>query len=394
MTNSIFSWEDPFNLEAMLTHEERLIRDSAKHYAKKSLNPRVQQAFREETVDTSIFLEMGRLGFLGATLEDYDCPGVNAVSYGLIAKELESVDSAYRSMMSVQSSLVMYPIYEYGSEAQKNTLLPALAKGQLIGCFGLTEPEAGSDPASMTTHAVATDNGFLINGGKTWITNAPIADIFVIWAKLKVPNHKSEVRGFIVDRKAIGLTTNKITGKLSLRASITGEVSLDNVEVGKEAILPKAHGLKAPMTCLNNARFGIAWGALGAAECCWKTASDYVQHRYQFGRPLAATQLVQTKLANMQTDIALGLLACLRAAQLKDLGQLPHETVSLIKRNACGKALEIARGTRDILGANGITDDYPVMRHMINLETVNTYEGTFDIHGLILGRAITGHSAF
>ena len=318
----------------------------------------------------------------------------NATSYGLIAKELETIDSAYRSMMSVQSSLVMYPIYEYGSDAQKNSLLPALAKGQLIGCFGLTEPEAGSDPASMTTNAVETDNGFLLNGSKMWITNAPIADIFVIWAKLKVPKNESEVRGFIVDRKAQGITTSKITGKLSLRASITGEVSLDNVEVDKAAILPKAHGLRAPMTCLNNARFGIAWGALGAAESCWKTARDYALHRYQFGRPLAATQLIQTKLANMQTDIALGLLACFRAAQLKDQAQLPHETVSLIKRNACGKALEIARESRDILGANGITEDYSIMRHMLNLETVNTYEGTFDIHGLILGRAITGHSAF
>lgn len=384
------NWQDPFLLEQQLTDEQRLIRDSAHQYAQDKLLPRVQQAFREESTDPAIFREMGELGLLGSTIEGYGCPGVDYISYGLIAREVEAVDSGYRSMMSVQSSLVMYPIYAYGSETQREKYLPKLATGESIGCFGLTEPDHGSDPGGMLTRARSVDGGYRLSGSKMWISNSPIADVFVVWAK----TDDGIIRGFILEKGMEGLSAPKIEGKLALRASITGEIVMDNVFVGEEQLLPNVQGLKGPFGCLNNARFGIAWGALGAAESCWKSARNYTLDRKQFGRPLAATQLIQLKLANMQTEISLGLQSCLRAGQLMDQNQISPELISMIKRNSCGKALDIARVARDMHGGNGISDEYPVMRHMVNLEVVNTYEGTHDVHGLILGRSQTGIAAF
>lgn len=385
-----FNWEDPFLLAQQLTDEERLVQQSARSYAQAKLAPRVQQAFREEKTDTGIFREMGALGLLGSTIEGYGCSGVGYVSYGLIAREIERVDSGYRSMMSVQSSLVMYPIYAYGDEAQREKYLPRLATGEWIGCFALTEPDHGSDPGGMTTRARNADGGYRLSGNKMWITNSPIADVFIIWAK----TDDGDIRGFILEKGMEGLSAPSIKGKLSLRASVTGEIVMDNVLVPQANLLPNARGLKAPMGCLNNARYGISWGALGAAEACWHAARQYVMERQQFGRPLAANQLIQKKLADMQTEIALGLQGCLQAGRLKDRGELAPELISLLKRNSCGKALEIARAARDMHGGNGISDEYPVFRHMCNLETVNTYEGTHDIHALILGRAQTGIQAF
>lgn len=387
-----FNWEDPFLLESQLTEEERMVRDTARQYATEKLQPRVRKAFREETTDIDIFREFGELGLLGSTIEGYGCSGVGYVSYGLAAREVEAIDSGYRSMMSVQSSLVMYPIYAYGSEAQREKYLPRLASGEWIGCFGLTEPDHGSDPGSMVTRATTVDDGYLLNGAKMWISNAPFADVFVVWAKLA--EDSDAVRGFVLEKGMPGLSAPKIEGKLSLRASTTGEIVMQDVLVPRENLLPNVRGLKGPMGCLSNARYGIAWGALGAAESCWRSARDYTLERTQFGRPLAANQLVQKKLADMQTEIFIGLQACLQAGRLKDAGQLAPETISMLKRNSCGKALEIARVARDMHGGNGISDEYPVMRHMLNLETVNTYEGTHDIHALILGRAITGIAAF
>jgi glutaryl-CoA dehydrogenase len=389
-TWATFNWEDPFLLTQQLTEEERLIQQSARSYAQGKLAPRVQQAFREEKTDTGIFREMGALGLLGSTIEGYGCSGVGYVSYGLIAREIERVDSGYRSMMSVQSSLVMYPIYAYGDETQREKYLPRLATGEWIGCFALTEPDHGSDPGGMTTRARKADGGYRLSGNKMWITNSPIADVFVVWAK----TDDEDIRGFILEKGMQGLSAPSIKGKLSLRASVTGEIVMDNVLVPQANLLPNARGLKAPMGCLNNARYGISWGALGAAEACWHAARQYVMVRQQFGRPLAANQLIQKKLADMQTEIALGLQGCLQAGRLKDRGELAPELISLLKRNSCGKALEIARAARDMHGGNGISDEYPVFRHMCNLETVNTYEGTHDIHALILGRAQTGIQAF
>lgn len=383
-------WRDPFLLEYELTDEQRMVRDSARKYAAASLLPRVQKAFRDETSDVAIFREMGELGLLGSTIDGYGCPGVDYTSYGLIAREVERVDSGYRSMMSVQSSLVMYPIYAYGNEAQREKYLPRLATGEWIGCFGLTEPDHGSDPGSMATRATAVDGGYRISGAKMWITNSPIADVFVIWAK----TDDGKIRGFILEKGMQGLTAPKIEGKLALRASITGEIVMQDVFVPEEQLLPNVHGLKGPFGCLNNARYGIAWGALGAAETCWFAARDYTMERTQFGRPLASNQLIQLKLADMQTDISLGLQGCHRAGQLMDAGEIAPELISLIKRNSCGKALEVARKARDMLGGNGISDEYPVMRHLVNLEVVNTYEGTHDIHALILGRTQTDIPAF
>lgn len=383
-------WEDPFLLEQQLGEDQRLIRDSAAQYAADKLQPRVQQAFREEFTDRDIFGEMGELGLLGSTIDGYGCPGVDYISYGLIAREIERVDSGYRSMMSVQSSLVMYPIYAYGSEAQREKYLPKLATGEWVGCFGLTEPDHGSDPGSMVTRARSVDGGYALSGAKMWITNSPFADVFVVWAK----TDDDKIRGFILEKGMPGLTAPRIEGKLALRASVTGEIVMDGVFVGEEQLLPNVEGLKGPFGCLNNARYGIAWGALGAAEACWHTARNYVLERKQFNRPLAANQLVQMKLAEMQTEISLGLQAALRAGQLMDTNQIAPELISLIKRNNCGKSLAIARIARDMLGGNGISDEYPIMRHMNNLEVVNTYEGTHDIHGLILGRAQTGLQAF
>jgi glutaryl-CoA dehydrogenase len=385
-----FNWEDPFRLEQQLTDDERLVMDTARQYAQEQLAPRVQEAYREEKTDPAIFREMGELGLLGPTIEGYGCSGLGYVSYGLIAREVERVDSGYRSMMSVQSSLVMYPIYAYGSEAQREKYLPGLASGELIGCFGLTEPDHGSDPGGMKSRARKVDGGFELNGTKMWISNSPIADVFIVWAK----NEEGRVKGFILVKGMEGLSAPKIEGKLSLRASITGEIVMDGVFVPEENMLPDADGLKGPMGCLNNARYGIAWGALGAAEACWHAAREYVLDRKQFGRPLAANQLIQKKLADMQTEIGLGLQGCLQAGRLKDNNQLAPELISLLKRNSCGKALEIARAARDMLGGNGISDEYIVFRHMANLESVNTYEGTHDIHALILGRAQTGIQAF
>lgn len=384
------NWQDPFLLEQQLTDEQRLVRDTARQYAQEKLLPRVQQAFRDEYTDPAIFREMGELGLLGPTIEGYGCPGVDYISYGLIAREVEAVDSGYRSMMSVQSSLVMYPIYAYGTEAQREKYLPKLASGEYIGCFGLTEPDHGSDPGSMVTRARSVEGGYQLTGAKMWISNSPIADVFVVWAK----TDDDVIRGFILEKGMQGLSAPKIEGKLALRASITGEIVMDNVFVSEEQLLPNVQGLKGPFGCLNNARYGIAWGALGAAETCWQSARNYTLDRKQFGRPLAATQLIQLKLANMQTDISLGLQGCLRAGQLLDNGNISPELISLIKRNSCGKALEIARVSRDMHGGNGISDEYPVMRHMVNLEVVNTYEGTHDVHGLILGRAQTDLAAF
>ena len=388
-----FDWADPFLLEDQLTEDEKLIRDSARAYAQGELQPRVIEAYANEDTDLAIFREMGELGLLGATVPDtYGGAGANYVSYGLIAREIERVDSGYRSMMSVQSSLVMYPILAYGSEEQKQKYLPGLATGELIGCFGLTEPDAGSDPAGMRTRAERIDGGYRLSGSKTWISNSPVADVFVVWAKSD--EHDGRIRGFVLDKDTKGLDAPKIEGKLSLRASITGMIMMDAVEVGDDALLPGAEGLKGPFGCLNRARYGISWGALGAAEFCFHAARSYGLDRRQFGRPLAATQLHQKKLADMQTDIALGLQASLRVGRLMDEGRFTPEMISIVKRNNVGKALDIARQARDMHGGNGIADEYQVMRHMLNLETVNTYEGTHDIHALILGRAITGIPAF
>ena len=384
------NWEDPFELDAQLTEEQRMVRESARQYAQDRLAPRVTDAFRSESTDPAIFREMGEVGLLGPTIEGYGCPGVDYVSYGLIAREIERVDSGYRSMLSVQSSLVMYPIFAYGNDAQREKYLPKLATGEWIGCFGLTEPDHGSDPGGMITRARTTDGGYRLTGAKMWISNSPIADVFVVWAK----TDDGIIRGFILDNGMPGLSAPKIEGKLALRASVTGEIVMDDVFVPEENLLPNVSGLKGPFGCLNNARFGIAWGTLGAAETCWHTARDYTLDRKQFGKPLAATQLVQKKLADMQSEIAIGLQSCLRAGQMLSDGAISPDLISLIKRNSCGKALEIARTARDMLGGNGISDEYPVMRHMVNLEVVNTYEGTHDIHALILGRAQTGIAAF
>jgi glutaryl-CoA dehydrogenase len=384
------NWQDPFGLEQQLTDEQRMVRDSARQYAQDKLLPRVREAFRAETTDPDIYREMGAVGLLGATIEGYGCPGVDYISYGLIAREVERVDSGYRSMMSVQSSLVMYPIDAYGTQEQREKYLPRLATGEWIGCFALTEPDHGSDPGSMVTRAAPVEGGYLLSGTKMWITNSPIADVFVVWAK----THDGNIRGFILERGMAGLSTPRIVGKLALRASVTGEVVMTDVFVPEAQVLPGVAGLKGPFSCLNMARYGIAWGALGAAETCWHSARDYTLSRSQFGRPLAANQLVQLKLADMQTDISLGLQGCHRAGELLDAGQIAPELISLIKRNSCGKALAIARQARDMLGANGISDEYPVMRHMVNLEVVNTYEGTHDIHALILGRTQTDIPAF
>ncbi len=385
-----FDWQDPFLMNEMLTEEERLVRDTARQFAQEKLLPRVREAYRKEHTDPEIFREMGALGLLGSTIEGYGCAGVNYVCYGLAAREVESVDSGYRSMMSVQSSLVMHPIYSFGSEAQRQKYLPKLATGEWIGCFGLTEPDHGSDPGGMVTRARSVDGGFALTGAKNWISNSPIADVFVVWAK----DDAGVIRGFILEKGMAGLSAPKIEGKLALRASITGEIVMDNVFVPQENMLPNVQGLKGPFSCLNSARLGIAWGALGAAETCWKTALQYTLDRKQFGRPLAANQLIQKKLAVMQTDISVGLLACLQGSRLRDANKLSPPLISLLKRNSCLKALDTAREARDMLGGNGISDDFPVMRHLQNLEVVNTYEGTQDIHALILGRAQTGIQAF
>jgi glutaryl-CoA dehydrogenase len=386
----VFQWQDPLLLDDQLSDEERMVRDSARAYCQDKLMPRILEANRHEHFDREILREMGALGFLGSTLEGYGCAGVNHVSYGLIAREIERVDSAYRSCMSVQSSLVMYPIHTFGSEAQRQKYLPRLATGELVGCFGLTEPNHGSDPGGMITRARKTAGGYTLKGAKMWITNSPIADIAVVWAK----DDRDVIRGFIVERGMQGFSTPKIEGKFSLRASVTGEIVLDDVFVPDDNVLPGAEGLKGPFSCLNKARFGIAWGALGAAEFCWHAAREYTMDRLQFGRPLAANQLIQLKLSNMLTEIALGLQAALRVGRLMDEGRATPEMVSLVKRNSCGKALDIARVARDMHGGNGISDEYHVIRHVMNLEAVNTYEGTHDVHALILGRAQTGIQAF
>ncbi|AWM88527.1 acyl-CoA dehydrogenase [Microvirga sp. 17 mud 1-3] len=386
-------WDDPLLLDDLLTDDERMIRDTARAYAQDKLLPRVIEAYREERTDRAIFNEMGELGLLGVTLpEDYGCAGASYVAYGLVAREVERVDSGYRSMMSVQSSLVMYPIYAYGSEEQRRKYLPKLASGEYVGCFGLTEPDAGSDPAGMKTRAEKIDGGYRLTGSKMWISNSPIADVFVVWAKSAA--HDNQIRGFVLDKGMKGLTAPKIGGKLSLRASITGEIVMDGVEVPEDALLPNVSGLKGPFGCLNRARYGISWGAMGAAEDCWHRARQYTLDRKQFDKPLAATQLVQKKLADMMTEITLGLHASLRVGRLFDEGRMAPEMISLVKRNNCGKALEIARIARDMHGGNGIQEEYHVMRHAQNLETVNTYEGTHDVHALILGRAQTGLQAF
>jgi glutaryl-CoA dehydrogenase len=385
-----FNWQDPFLLEEQLTEEERMVRDTARQYAQNKLLPRVREAYRNEETDPAIFREMGELGLLGPMIEGYDCAGMNYVCYGLIAREVEAVDSGYRSMMSVQSSLVMHPINTFGSEEQKQKYLPKLASGEYIGCFGLTEPDHGSDPAGMKTRARSVSGGYSLSGAKNWISNSPISDVFVVWAK----DDDGVIRGFILDKGMEGLSAPKIEGKLALRASITGEIVMDEVFVPEENRLPLAQGLGGPFSCLNSARLGIAWGALGAAETCWHEARQYTLDRSQFGRPLAANQLIQKKLAQMQTDISLGLQGCLQASRLRDQGKLAPPLISLLKRNSCLKALDAAREARDMLGGNGISDEYPVMRHAQNLEVVNTYEGTQDIHALILGRAQTGIQAF
>ena len=385
-----FNWEDPFLIEEQLSEDERMIMHSARQYAEDKLLPRVQLSFREERMDREIFTEMGELGLLGSTIDGYGCPGVNYVSYGLIAREVERIDSGYRSMMSVQSSLVMHPIYTYGTEAQREKYLPKLASGEWVGCFGLTEPDHGSDPGGMKSRAKSVDGGYSLTGNKMWITNSPIADVFVVWAK----TDDGIIRGFVLEKGMKGLSAPKIEGKLALRASVTGEIVMDEVFVSEDHLLPNVKGLKGPFGCLNSARLGISWGALGAAETCWQTARQYVLDRKQFDRPLAANQLIQMKLANMQTEIHLGLLGSLNATRLKDKGQLAPELISMMKRNNCSKSLDIARVARDMLGGNGISDEFPIMRHMMNLEVVNTYEGTADIHALILGRAQTGIQAF
>ena len=388
-----FNWEDPLLLEQQLSDEERMIRDSARAYAQEKLQPRIKTAFNEERVEPEIFKEMGAMGLLGTTIpEQYGGLGGGYVTYGLVAREVERVDSGYRSMMSVQSSLVMYPIYAYGSEEQRQKYLPKLATGEWIGCFGLTEPDAGSDPAGMTTRAEKTPSGYRLSGAKMWISNSPIADVFVIWAKSEA--HGGKIKGFVLEKGMAGLSAPKIAGKLSLRASVTGEIVMDGVEVGEEALLPNVAGLKGPFGCLNRARYGISWGVMGAAEFCWHGARQYGLDRHQFKRPLAQTQLFQKKLADMQTEITLGLHASLQVGRLMDQAKAAPEMISLIKRNNCGKALDIARLSRDMHGGNGISAEFQVMRHMMNLETVNTYEGTNDVHALILGRAQTGLQAF
>ena len=390
---SSFDWQDPFNFSDQLTEEERMLQESVRSFAQNELQPRILNAYRNATVEPEIFREMGALGLLGITVpEEYGGLGAGYVAYGVVAREVERVDSGYRSMMSVQSSLVMYPIYAYGSEEQRNKYLPGLAEGRLIGCFGLTEADAGSDPAGMKTRAIKTADGYRLTGSKMLISNAPIADVFVVWAKSDA--HDGAIRGFILEKGMAGLTAPKIDGKLSLRASVTGEIVLDNVEVSEDALLPNISGLKGPFGCLNRARYGISWGVMGAAEFCWHAARQYGLDRKQFDRPIAQTQLFQKKLADMQTEIALGLQASLRVGRLLDQAEAAPEMISLIKRNNCGKALDIARLARDMHGGNGISDEYQVMRHMNNLETVNTYEGTHDVHALILGRAQTGLQAF
>ncbi|WP_417318654.1 acyl-CoA dehydrogenase [Emcibacter sp.] len=383
-------WDDVLLLEEFLTEEERMVRDGAKDFCQKELMPGILEANRHEIFDRDIMRQFGELGLLGATIQGYGCAGVGYVSYGLIAREVERVDSGYRSAMSVQSSLVMYPIYAYGSEQQQEKYLPKLATGEYVGCFGLTEPNAGSDPAGMQTRARTVDGGYSLSGNKMWITNSPIADVMVVWAKCDDGN----VRGFILEKGMKGLSAPKIEGKFSLRASITGEIVMDEVFVPEENLLPGVMGMKGPLGCLSNARYGIAWGALGAAEFCWHAARQYTLDRKQFGRPLAATQLIQKKLADMQTEITLGLQACLNAGRLKDQAKLAPDAISLLKRNNCGKALEIARVARDMHGGNGVADEFHVIRHVMNLEAVNTYEGTHDVHALILGRAQTGLNAF
>ena len=388
-----FDWEDPFRLEDQLTEDERMLRDAARAFAQEKLQPRVIDAYANETTDPGIFREMGEMGLLGTTIpEEYGGLGASYVAYGLIAREVERVDSGYRSMMSVQSSLVMYPIYAYGSEAQRQKYLPKLASGEWVGCFGLTEPDAGSDPAGMKTTAKKTATGYVLTGSKMWISNAPIADVFVVWAKSEA--HGGKIRGFVLEKGMAGLSAPKIGGKLSLRASITGEIVMAGVEVGEDALLPYVEGLKGPFGCLNRARYGISWGVMGAAEFCWHGARQYGLDRRQFGKPLAQTQLFQLKLANMMTEISLGLQGSLRVGRLMDEGRAAPEMISLVKRNNCGKALDVARWSRDMHGGNGISQDFQIMRHMVNLETVNTYEGTHDVHALILGRAQTGLQAF
>ncbi|TPM52026.1 acyl-CoA dehydrogenase [Mesorhizobium sp. B2-2-4] len=390
-----FAWEDPFLIEDQLSEDERMVRDGAAAFAADKLAPRIEEAYLNETFDTAIFREMGEAGLLGINIpEEFGGLGANYVTYGLVAREVERVDSGYRSMMSVQSSLVMYPIYAYGSDEQRRKYLPKLASGEWIGCFGLTEPDAGSDPGGMKTRAEKTANGYKLTGSKMWISNAPVADVFVVWAKLKGENGKDEIRGFVLEKGMKGLSAPKIGGKLSLRASITGEVVMEGVEVGEDALLPNVSGLKGPFGCLNRARYGISWGSMGAAEDCWHRARQYGLDRKQFGKPLASTQLYQKKLADMQTEIALGLQASLRVGRLLDEGKMAPEMISIVKRNNCGKALDIARQARDMHGGNGIQIGYHVMRHAQNLETVNTYEGTHDVHALILGRAQTGIQAF
>ena len=393
-----FNWEDPFFLSQQLSDDERAIVDAAHSFCQEKLQTRVLMAARHEKFDREIMNEAGAMGFLGSTIEGYGCAGLSYVAYGLIAREVERVDSGYRSAISVQSSLVMHPINEYGSEAQKQKFLPKLATGEWVGCFGLTEPNHGSDPASMLTRAKPVDGGFIMKGAKMWITNSPIADVFVVWAKLEDPDGKvggqESIRGFILEKGMKGLSAPKIEGKMSLRASVTGEIVMDDVFVPEANLMPNVSGLKGPFGCLNKARYGIAWGALGAAEDCWHRARQYTLDRQQFGRPLAANQLIQKKLADMQTEIALGLQGCLRLGRMKDEGTASVEVTSILKRNSCGKALDIARMARDMMGGNGISDEFGVARHLVNLEVVNTYEGTHDIHALILGRAITGIAAF
>ena len=388
-----FTWDDPLRLERQLSEDERMLRDAAQEFAQTTLQPRVIDAYRQETVAPDLFPLMGQAGLLGATLpEEYGGLGANYVTYGLIAREIERVDSGYRSMMSVQSSLVIYPIYAYGSEEQRQKYLPKLCSGEMIGCFGLTEPDAGSDPAAMKTRAEKTATGYRLTGAKMWISNSPFADVFVVWAKSDA--HGGRIRGFILEKGMTGLSAPKIAGKLSLRASTTGEIVMEGVEIGDDALLPYVEGLKGPFGCLNRARYGIAWGVMGAAEFCWHAALAYGLDRKQFDKPIAGTQLFQKKLADMQTEIALGLQAALQVGRLMDEGEAAPEMISLIKRNNCGKALDIARMARDMHGGNGISEDYQIMRHMVNLETVNTYEGTHDVHALILGRAQTGIQAF
>ncbi len=388
-----FNWEDPFRLEGQLNEEERMMRDAARAYANEKLAPRITAAYRDEVTDPAIFAEMGEMGLLGVTIpEEYGGLGAGYVTYGLVAREVERVDSGYRSMLSVQSSLVMYPIYAYGSEEQRLKYLPGLAAGSLIGCFGLTEPDAGSDPSGMKTTARKTAGGYVLNGSKMWISNAPIADVFIVWAKSEA--HGGKIRGFVLEKGMKGLSAPKIGGKLSLRASITGEIVMKDVEVGEDALLPGVEGMKGPFGCLNRARYGISWGVMGAAEACMHAARSYGLDRKQFNKPIAQTQLYQKKLADMMTEIALGLQASLQVGRLMDAADAAPEMISIVKRNNCGKALEIARWARDMHGGNGIHEDYQVMRHMVNLETVNTYEGTHDVHTLILGRAITGLQAF